>query len=456
MCTYLSEPTMSVKRFQYLLHHAEYHQDDKTYFPKWVRRYAETVTSQNGNLTVTLDAVVAFSRSLRDNRVPSWQRLQAVRAVEAYRDLVLRTDQPSLAEMRRVLQRHAAANDPGDLFQATGCGPAGNRDEPQIVGIIDPNEPEVIQHLRRELRRRRKALETERAYVGWIQRFMKFCNTEQLDQVAEQELRRFLTWLAVEENVAPNTQTQAKSALLFLYQQVLQRELGFLDAAPADKPGRLPVVLSRPEIAKLLPEFSGLRRLMFLILYGAGLRHRECRRLRVKDVCFDEGHIVVRNGKGDLDRITVLPDRCRSDLNDQVERVRCLHRDDLEAGFGEVYLPHALERKYRNENREFGWQWVFPSRQLSRDPRSGKRRRHHVSDEYFGRYFKRAIDQVRIAKNAVPHSLRHSFATHLLEGGADIRTVQELMGHKDVRTTMIYLHVMNKPGLAVKSPVDDM
>jgi integron integrase len=301
---------------------------------------------------------------------------------------------------------------------------------------------------------RQKALETERAYVGWVQRFIRHCGADDVTQFGEAEIKTFLTDLAVEGDVTPGTQNQAKCALLFLFQSVLGRELEFLDVARAKKPERLPVVLSRQEIALLLPEFKGLRWLMFLVMYGAGLRHRECRRLRVKDVCFEEGHIVVRSGKGDQDRITVLPEKARAPLREQIEAVRRHHQNDLDLGFGAVYLPYALERKYPNEKWEFGWQWVFPSRQMSKDPRTGEHRRHHVSEDFFADCFKRTVDRVGIVKNAVPHSLRHSFATHLLEGGADIRTVQELLGHKDVRTTMIYLHVMNKPGLAVRSPVD--
>ncbi len=251
-------------------------------------------------------------------------------------------------------------------------------------------------------------------------------------------------------------QNQALSALLFVYEKVLGRELEFLDVTKANKPEHLPVVLSRQEIARLLPEFQGRKRLMFLVMYGAGLRHKECRRLRVKDVCFDQNHIVVRDGKGEKDRITVLPTRSIDGLRAQISAIRRLHDQDLDEGFGRVSLPYALERKYPNANREFGWQWVLPSRQLSRDPVSGSIRRHHIGDSAFGDFFKKAVRRVGIEKLAVLHSLRHSFATHLLEDGADIRTVQELLGHKDVSTTMIYTHVMNRPGIAVRSPVDSV
>lgn len=442
---------MSVKQFCTLLNDGKFGKNDKTWFPRWLRRYASTVKVDQGKLSVTEAEVVEFSRSLRDAKVPAWQRLQALRAVEAYRDLVLRTDKPSLREMRLTLGRLAEQE---KAFGGRKADFPGVKDERHLIGRIDPREPAIIQQMRKELRLRHKAMETERSYVGWVQRFMRHCRSQELERFGEPQIKDFLTDLAVERNVAARTQNQAKSALLFLFQRVMGRELGFLDVSPSSKPERLPVVLSRPEIANLLPEFQGLRRLIFLTIYGSGLRHRECRRLRVKDVCFDEGHIVVRSGKGDKDRITVLPQRVRDELHEQIERVRRLHERDLDDGFGAVYLPHALERKYPNENRKFGWQWVFPSQQMSKDPRSGAIRRHHVSEAYFGDFFKRAVERARIIKNAVPHSLRHSFATHLLEDGADIRTVQELLGHKDVRTTMIYLHVMNKPGLAVKSPAD--
>ena len=360
-----------------------------------MQRFAESLGSPGGDLTVTEPQVIAFLRSLRDSKTPAWQRLQAVRAVEAYQRITLGTTEPSLRAIRLTLSRLAdqetAIPDPRDR--------PGTRDERHLVGIIDPREPPILQQTRRELRLRHKALRTEQTYVGWIERFIRHCGTADLAATGEHEIRAFLTTLAVDGHVTAGTQNQAKSALLFLFRMVLNRDLGFLDVPRATKPEKLPVVLSRQEIERLYDQFLGVRRLMFAVMYGAGLRHQECRRLRVKDICFDAGHIVVRSGKGDKDRITVLPE-------------------------------------------------------VARDPRSGERRRHHVSEAYFGGAFHQAVRRVGLTKHAVPHSLRHSFATHLLEGGADVRTVQELLGHTDVSTTMIYLHVMNKPGLAVRSPID--
>jgi len=264
---------MSLAIFRQRMHEASYGENDKKWFPKWLARYADGKTQDNGLLPVTAPLVVEFSRSLLNSGTPAWQRLQGVRAVEAYRDLVLGSLEPCLNDMKTILGRFAAAEQ--------NSGSVSLRDEQQIVGIIDPSEPALVQQMRRELRLRHKALETERAYIGWIMRFIRHCGSEDLQAFGEAEIKSFLTELAVEGNVAVSTQDQAKSALLFLYQQVLNRELVFLDVTRSNKPKRLPVVLSRAEIAQVLPEFRGLRRLMFLAMYGAGLRHKECCRLRV-------------------------------------------------------------------------------------------------------------------------------------------------------------------------------
>ena len=424
--------------------------NDRRWFPKWIRRYASSLQrSHEDPLSVSTLEVIRFLQSLRDRGVPAWQRLQAARAVEAYRKFVLRTDQPSLLEIKQTLQR-LAAQERNQTQPQTGVNTT------DVIGHLPANEPDIVRRLRSELRQFGHKYDTEKAYVGWIKRFIKHCRSPELEQFGEPEIKAFLTRLAVEDDVAFSTQKQAKCALLFLYQKVLGRELEFLDATRATKPERLPVVLSWNEIQRLLPEFHGQHRLMFQLMYGSGLRHKECRRLRVKDIAFDQGHIVVRNGKGDKDRITVLPECCVPDLQRQIEAVRSSRDHDLDRGLGRVYLPHALARKYPNASREFGWQWIFPSRQFSKDPRSGQMWRHHISESVFANRFRRALRKAGISKNAAPHSLRHSFATHLLESGADIRTVQQLLGHKDVSTTMIYLHVMNKPGLAVKSPADTL
>jgi integron integrase len=443
---------MSVERYCSRIRDSSLSPADQQWFPAWIRRYAEATKTMHGPLPVTREGVIDFLRMLRDQGTPAWQRLQATRAIEAYQMLVLGEPGPSLQDIRSTLGR---LTDQERSATRSGAGP-GTNDERHLVGVIDPHEPAIIQKTRRELRLRHRALRTEQSYVGWIERFLRFCGTAEPGRWTEADIRAFLPHLAVEGNVAASTQNQAKAAMLFLFRVVLERDLGFLDIAKASQREKLPVVLSRPEIERLFKHLSGTQRLMFAVMYGAGVRHLECRRLRIKDVCFDQGHIIVRSGKGDKDRITVLPDMARGMLEQQVAAVRRLHDRDTAAGITGVFLPHALERKYPHAGREFSWQWLFPSRQLARDPRTGAIRRHHVSDEHFGRAFKQAVRQAGIRKHAVPHSLRHSFATHLLEGGADVRTVQELLGHEDVSTTMIYLHVMNKPGLAVRSPIDSL
>ena len=441
---------MSIQLFCQRLTTASLGKNDQEWFPKWIRRYrsaSQKSIGDGGELAVSKDLVIRFCRDLLTSRTPAWQRLQAVRAVIAYRDLVLNSSEPCLQEVRQTLNRLAQQEKMGGAVLTE----LSARD---VVGFIDEKEPAILQETRREIRLQGKKLETERAYLGWLNRFIKFCNSPQLEKFSEPEIRAFLSQLAVERNVAASTQNQAKSALLFLYQDVLGRELEFLDVTPTSKPEKLPVVLSTEEIGLLMPQFSGVKQLMFQLMYGAGLRHSECRRLRVKDICFDQGHLVVRDGKGSKDRISVLPEASRTPLRQQLERAQAIHESDLRNGHGRVYLPHALHKKYPNASQQFGWQWVFFSHKVSRDPRSGAYGRHHVSESFFRNYFSEIIQRVGIVKNASPHTLRHSFATHLLEQGSDVRTVQELLGHKDVRTTMIYLHVMNKPGLAVKSPVD--
>ena len=445
---------MTVAKFESVLPFLKIGKADRAYFLKWIQRYdgwtrQSNSRSASADLPVGTGYVIAFCRSLLESKTPAWQRLQAVCAIEAYRDSVLKVQQPSFEKIISTLDRLAAKE---DALGRDSVVTAADRE--RLIGIIDQSEPLVIQETRREMRLHYKKRKTEQAYVKCIKQFMAFCKTDKLSDVGESEIRAFLTHRAVEGNVSPSTQNQAKSALLFLYERVFHRTLEFLDYVPADKSVKLPVVLSRDEITRLLPEFEDNKRLMFLLLYGAGLRHSECYRLRIKDVCFDRNELHIRSSKGDRDRVTMLPQRAVESLRMQVERARRQHDRDLANGFGSVYLPYALERKYVKEKWKIGWQWVFPARTISKDPVSGERRRHHVCENYFSKSFAKAIAAVKIMKNAVPHSLRHSFATHLLEDGADIRTVQDLLGHKDVRTTMIYLHVMNKPGLNVKSPLD--
>jgi integron integrase len=273
--------------------------------------------------------------------------------------------------------------------------------------------------------------------------------------MGSKEITTFLTNLAVEGHVAASTQNQAFNALLFLYRQVLKLEMpGVKDTVRARQPRRLPVVLTREETEAVIARLSHTNRLVASLLYGSGLRLMEAIRLRVKDVDFARNELIVRDGKGEKDRITMLPQSISSALELHLQDVKRLHEQDLKAGHGEVYLPYALERKYKNAAREFGWQYVFPDSKISNDPQTGKRRRHHILEQNVQRAVKKAVKDAGVNKNATCHTFRHSFATHVLENGYDIRTVQELLGHKDVRTTMIYTHVLNRGGRGVRSPLD--
>jgi integron integrase len=325
------------------------------------------------------------------------------------------------------------------------------------VQKAQPDGVRLLDQVRGKIRLKHYSIRTEQAYVDWIKRFILHFDKRHPRDLGAAEVEAFLTHLAVAGKVAASTQNQAKSALLFLYKEVLGIELPWLDNVERAKaPKRLPVVLTRAEVQALLTRLEGTHWLMGSLLYGAGLRLMECLRLRVKDVEFARKEILVRDGKGFKDRVTTLPAALVAPLREHLERVRELHRQDLAAGYGAVFLPYALERKYPGAARDWGWQYVFPSAKLSVDPRSDETRRHHVQDQALQRAVRQAARDADLAKSATPHTLRHSFATHLLEGGYDIRTVQELLGHADVSTTMIYTHVLNKGGRGVTSPLDSL
>jgi integron integrase len=317
--------------------------------------------------------------------------------------------------------------------------------------------PRLLDLVRERIRTKHYSLRTEQTYLQWIRRFILFHGKRHPREMGAPEVEAFLSNLATERNVAASTQMQALSALLFLYKEVLGIDLPWLsNLTRARKPRHLPVVLTVDEVKALLARLQGRNSLMAELLYGAGLRLMECVRLRVKDVDFAMGQITVRDGKGFKDRVTMLPASVVEPLKRYLEKVKAIHNDDLQAGFGEVSLPFALARKYPNAGREWGWQYVFPSSHRSIDPYSHKERRHHLDEKVLQRAIKSAVRAAGLVKPASCHTLRHSFATHLLQSGYDIRTVQELLGHKDVSTTMIYTHVLNRGGHGVVSPLDRM
>jgi integron integrase len=315
--------------------------------------------------------------------------------------------------------------------------------------------PRLLDRVRQALRARHYSRRTEESYVAWIRRYIVFHGKRHPIELGAPEVTRFLTWLAVDGRVAASTQNQALSALLFLYREVLEVDLPWLgEVVRAKRPEHVPVVLARDEVRALLQRLDGLPRLMAYLLYGAGLRVLECCRLRVQDVDFAADQIVVRGGKGDKDRVTMLPAIVRADLATHLQEVRAQHDADLANGAGAVELPTALRRKDPTAARQWVWQWVFPATRIYRDRLTGELRRHHLHESVLQRAVKAAARHAGIAKRASPHTLRHSFATHLLEDGHDIRTVQELLGHRDVSTTMIYTHVLNRGPAAVRSPAD--
>ncbi len=325
-----------------------------------------------------------------------------------------------------------------------------------MASTTDPAKPRLLDRLRSELRARHYSLRTEEAYVAWVRRYVLFHGKTHPLEMGPHHVNRFLSHLATGRNVAASTQNQALSALLFLYQHVLGAPLPDVgDLVRARTPHRLPVVLTRDEVRAVLARLDGAPKLAALLLYGAGLRLLEALRLRVKDLDFALNQLTVRDGKGRKDRVTLLPAALKEPLAAHLDEVRALHQRDLAEGFGEALLPDALATKLRGAGRFWGWQWVFPGRLRSVDPRTGIERRHHLHETVLQHAVRDAVRAAGIVKPATCHTFRHSFATHLLEDGYDIRTIQELLGHNDVSTTMIYTHVLNQPGgRGVRSPLD--
>lgn len=326
-----------------------------------------------------------------------------------------------------------------------------------MAAHIATAKPKLLDEVRSALRLRHYSPRTEEAYIYWIKQFIFFHQKQHPRELKENDIEQFLSHLAANKHVSASTQNQALCAIVFLYKHVIKIELdNFGNFIWAKKPKRLPVVFTREEASAVLKKLSGTNWLMAMMLYGAGLRLTECLQLRVKDIDFTYNQIVVRDSKGNQDRVTMLPQKLKEPLLKHLEKVKKQHAKDLNNGYGSVYLPYALEKKYPNAGKEWGWQFAFPAHRISTDPRTGIQRRHHIYETVLQKAVKHAIRTACIAKHASCHTFRHSFATHLLEAGYDIRTVQELLGHKNVETTMVYTHVLNKGGKGVTSPADNL
>jgi integron integrase len=316
-------------------------------------------------------------------------------------------------------------------------------------------KPKLLDQVRSVLRVKHYSYRTEQNYIHWIKRYIYFHNKKHPSDLNEKKISEFLSFLAVKEKVSASTQNQAMCAIVFMYKNVIKKEIGeFKELVWAKRPKKIPVVFTIDEANSVIKNLSGIHQVLAKLLYGAGLRLQECLQLRIKDLDFKYKQIYIRNGKGNKDRVTMLPDSLIEELKDQVSKVNTIHKKDLGNGFGSVYLPFALEKKYPSASKEFGWQYVFPGKNISEDPRTGIKRRHHIHETVLRKAVKVAIKKSEIHKQAGCHTFRHSFATHLLEQGYDIRTVQELLGHKDVNTTMVYTHVLNRGASGVRSPLD--
>jgi len=319
------------------------------------------------------------------------------------------------------------------------------------------SSPKLLDQLKNAIRTKHYSSKTEEAYCGWVKRFILFHDKEHPENMGAEEIREFINYLSVNKKVSGSTQNQALCGLLFLYREVLETDLDDIDGIQwAKRAKKLPVVFSRGEVTSILSKLTGEYELMVKLLYGSGLRLNECLQLRVKDIDFDTNQVIVRGGKGEKDRYTILPKSIKSELKDHIESVKKIHEEDIKEGFDSVYMPHRLSSKYPKAGKKIGWHYLFPSKNLAIDPESGEKRRHHIHERTLQRAVKKAIERAGVQKNGGCHTFRHSFATHLLEDGVNVRVVQELLGHEKLETTMVYTHVMSKSKKGIDSPMDNL
>ena len=420
---------------------------------KWAKIWFSKLTRfhQVGDLPqwdYSADDVIAYSRTLRDAGMPAWKRQVMVRGLMVYRERVQQRESEDLFPIYRKLEEVAA------LERARQDGV---EDIEELVGRINPNEPDVIQAYRRKLRLMGKKHSTERAYVGKLKSFMSARGLSCLadfNAITGEDVESHLTDLAVDGNVAPSTQNQAFYALLFLFQYVLKRDLGRIEATRASKGKQIPTVMSEREVQRVLSHLSGIHLTLAKLLYGCGMRISEALRLRVKDIDFDNALIEIHQSKGEKSRLVPLPKDLIVPLKRVLAARRVLHEQDVADNCASVWLPFALAKKYPKAHAEWKWQFIFASHRFSKDPRTGEVHRHHLHRDTFPAHLRDAVEKAEIDKAITSHTFRHSFATHLLRVGTDIRTIQELLGHSDVKTTMIYTHVLNRDDVDVVSPLD--
>ena len=441
----------------------------KSTVARWYVRHAESYIKAHANLRLAQHSAPLMEKYLRDkgrnSYLEDWQYKQMVVALKIlFVEMVKTTWANNFAWDDWTVAANSLPNSHATLARDYQSIEIDQNEAPDLDSensasalykSVFKRYPEHIRAFISQIRVRHYSIRTERAYLGWILRYISFYSMQDPAELTENHISRYLEYLVIRRKVASSTQSQALNALIFFYRQVLQRELNErIEFVRSKKPRRLPVVLTTGEVKRL---FSCLenptQQLMAHLLYGCGMRLMECVRLRILDVDFGYQQILVRNTKSKKDRIVPIPKNIMPNLEAQIDKVKALHIEDIDQGFGNVYIPEALARKYPNAEREFRWQYVFPSSKISTDPRSGISRRHHVHENGLQKHIKKAGEQAEITKKVNCHALRHSFATHLLENGYDIRTVQELLGHADVSTTMIYTHVLNKPGVTVTSPL---